>query len=52
MRRNKREVTIGTAHTVTVSSLVESNKETMAGRRLQPFLGQRSAVRNRVAVPH
>jgi hypothetical protein len=28
MRRNKREVTVGTAHTVTVSSLIESNKQT------------------------
>ena len=28
MRRNKREVTIGTAHMVTVNSLIESNKQT------------------------
>jgi hypothetical protein len=28
MRGNKREVTIGTAHTVTVNSLIESNKQT------------------------
>jgi hypothetical protein len=27
-RGNKREVTIGTAHTVTVNSLIESNKQT------------------------
>ena len=34
MRGNKREVTIGTAHTDTVNSLIESNKQTnkMAGR--------------------
>jgi hypothetical protein len=34
---NKREKTIGTAHTVTVNSLIESNKQTnkqtIAGRR-------------------
>jgi hypothetical protein len=28
MRGNKREVTIGTAHTVTVDSLIESDKQT------------------------
>ena len=27
-RGNKREVTVGTAHTVTVNSLIESNKQT------------------------
>ena len=38
MRRNKREATIGTAHTVTVNSLIESNKQTNkwgVGRRLK-----------------
>ena len=37
MRGNKREATIGTAHTVTVNSLIESNKQTnkqtIAGRK-------------------
>jgi hypothetical protein len=28
MRGNEREATIGTAHTVTVNSLIESNKQT------------------------
>jgi hypothetical protein len=28
MRGNKREVTIGTSHTVTANSLIESNKQT------------------------
>ena len=30
-RGNKREVTIGTAHTDTVNSLIESNKQTNDG---------------------
>jgi hypothetical protein len=32
--RGKREVTIGTAHTVTVNSLIESNKQTKSRARV------------------
>jgi hypothetical protein len=44
MRGNEREATIGTAHTVTVNSLIESNKQTTHG---QPRLSLQGESRDR-----
>jgi hypothetical protein len=45
MRGNKREVTIGMAHTVTVNSLIESNKQTNKARIMCPGLMVRVTIR-------
>jgi hypothetical protein len=42
MRGNEREATIGTAHTVTVNSLIESNKQTNILLRIPTALIRRT----------
>jgi hypothetical protein len=55
MRRNKREVTIGTAHTVTVNSLIDTNKQTnkrwrVEGQAIVVVLSNPKPLREKVRV--